>query len=100
MAGGAVSAGASAPDLHDVQGLFARGYSGLKAACFLLLGIEHETAARAWLGGVADRLTASDERPTSQAANVAFTSSGLAKIGLPPEALALFSNEFVAGMTT
>ncbi len=100
MAGGAVSATAGAPDLHDVQGLLARGYGGLKAACFLLLGIDEEAAGRGWLQGVADRVTASDERPTSQAANVAFTSSGLAKLGLPPAILALFSNEFVAGMTT
>src|SRR5439155_1435582 len=39
-------------------------------------------------------------RPAGHALNVAFTSSGLARIGLPADAFEMFSNEFVTGMTT
>jgi len=87
-------------DLPDVQGLFARGYGDLRAAAFLLLGIEDAAAARRWLGDTAAAITSSEARPDDRALNVAFTSSGLAQLGLPEATVAMFSNEFVAGMTT
>jgi Dyp-type peroxidase family len=87
-------------DLDDVQGLFARGYGDLKAAAFLLLAIDDAAAARRWLGEVAGSVTRADARPGDRALNLAFTSSGLERLGLPPAALAMFSNEFVTGMTT
>jgi Dyp-type peroxidase family len=87
-------------DLPDVQGLFARGYGDLRAAAFLLLGIEDAAAARRWLGDLAGAITSSEARPDDRALNLAFTSSGLARLGLPAVALQMFSNEFVAGMTT
>ena len=86
-------------ELGDVQGLFARGYGDLKSAAFLLLKIEDAAAARRWLGETAVTITREDRRP-EHALNVAFTSSGLARLGLPADAVAMFSNEFVAGMTT
>jgi len=85
-------------DLHDIQGLVARGYGNLPAARFLLLTIDDAAAARRWLGTAA--VTRGDERPGEVAVNVALTSSGLARLGLDPAVLALFSNEFFAGMTT
>jgi Dyp-type peroxidase family len=87
-------------DLHDVQGLFARGYGELKAAAFLLLAIEDAAAASRWLGEVGGAITTADVRPADRALNVAFTSSGLERLGLDRGALELFSNEFVTGMTT
>jgi Dyp-type peroxidase family len=87
-------------ELADVQGLFSRGYGELKAALFLLLRIEDASAARAWLGTVRRTITRADERPTSRAVNLAFTGSGLERLGLARDVLAMFSNEFVAGMTT
>lgn len=85
-------------ELGDVQGLFARGYGDLKSAAFLLLQVEDAAAARRSLGELA--VTHADDRRPERALNVAFTSSGLERLGLPPNELALFSNEFVAGMTT
>ncbi len=85
-------------ELGDVQGLFARGYGDLKSAAFLLLKVEEAAAARHWLGEA--RVTNADDRRPEHAVNVAFTSSGLERLGLPAAALAQFSNEFVAGMTT
>ena len=87
-------------DLADVQGLFARGYGDLRAAAFLLLGIEDATAARRWLGDAAGAITGAAVRPEERALNLAFTRSGLGRLGLPADALSMFSNEFVAGMTT
>ncbi len=87
-------------DLPDVQGLFARGYGDLRAASFLLLGIEDAAAARSWLGVTAGELASAAARPEERALNLAFTSSGLERLGLPAAALAMFSNEFVSGMTT
>ena len=85
-------------DLHDIQGLVARGYGNLAAARFLLLSIGDAAAARRWLGSLA--LARGDERPEETAVNLALTSSGLERLGLDGATLAMFSNEFVAGMTT
>ena len=87
-------------ELADVQGLFARGYGDLKSAAFVLLSVEDADAARRWLGEVAGTVTSAEERRPERALNLAFTSSGLERLGLPAETLAQFSNEFVAGMTT
>jgi len=94
---------ASAPvvlDLADVQGLVARGYGDLKAASFLLLGLEEGPAATRWLSAVVDSVTSGDGRPGARAVNLAFTSSGLLRLGLAADVLRQFSDEFVYGMTT
>jgi Dyp-type peroxidase family len=90
----------AAPELHDVQGLVARGYGSLTAARFLLLGFDEPADARAWAGAVAPTLTPGDERPHLRAVNLAFTSSGLRGLGLPHDVVHRFSNEFADGMTT
>jgi len=97
MVAGAVSL---PPELHDVQGLVARGYGDLTAARFLLLGFEKGAAARAWLGTIANAVTPADQRPDRRAAHVALTASGLRKLGVDAATVGLFSNEFAEGMTT
>jgi Dyp-type peroxidase family len=87
-------------ELGDVQGLVARGYGSLSAASFLLLGLEDGAAARRWLASAVGLVTSGDDRPEARAVNVAFTSMGLARLGLPDPLLQQFSNEFVHGMTT
>jgi Dyp-type peroxidase family len=87
-------------DLHDIQGLVARGYGHLSAAAFLLLTIEDAAAARRWLGEVSGAITSAELRRPNRALNVAFTSTGLERLGLDRGTLELFSNEFVTGMTT
>jgi len=91
---------AAALDLGDVQGLVARGYSTLKAARFLLLGLDDTEAARRWLGSIIESVTRGEERPEGRAVNIAFTGDGLARLAVAPEVLAQFPNELVAGMTT
>jgi Dyp-type peroxidase family len=97
MAAGVVS---TSPELHDVQGLVARGYGNLGAACFLLVGIDDRAAGQGWLGTVAVSLTLADEHPDRRAVNVALTSGGLRKLALDPGVVGQFSNEFIDGMTT
>ena len=91
---------APTPELQDIQGLVARGYSDLSGARFLLLEIDDGAAGRSWLGGLAPMLTTSDARPQEHAVNVALTSRGLAKLGVAPDVLELFALEFAGGMTT
>jgi Dyp-type peroxidase family len=93
-------AAVSGLELGDVQGLVARGYGTLKAARFLLLGLDEADAARSWLGAILETVTPGDEHPEGRAVNVAFTGEGLGRLGLPAEVLAQFPNELVTGMTT
>src|SRR5687768_6442030 len=60
-------------ELHDVQGLVARGYGDLKAAAFLLLSLTDGTAARRWLGEATEAVTAAAVRPDDRALQLAFT---------------------------
>ena len=46
----------TAVELHDVQGLVARGFGNLPAAAFLLVAIEDRSAGHAWLDDVAAAL--------------------------------------------
>lgn len=87
-------------ELDDIQGLVARGYPDLKAASYVLLRIDDPASARSWLAGLIPTITPAPAKPSDLALNVAFTPGGLRKLGLPPDVLAQFSNEFTAGMTT
>ena len=87
-------------DLDDIQGIVARGYAGLRAACYVLVGLDRYAHPAGWLSGLADDVTRASARPGDQAANVAFTPSGLRSLGLPEHALRMFSPEFADGMTT
>src|SRR5215831_15035457 len=82
-------------DYSDVQGLVRFGYAHLQEACFLLLRVEHATAARLWLATVsvttAERLA---ERPDT-ALQIAFTCEGLRALGIPEEIIQGFSPEFI-----
>jgi Dyp-type peroxidase family len=84
---------------HDIQGLFARGYSNLRRAAFFLLRLDG-TPANTWLAEVLPSVTSAEDRPEQRAVNVAFTNSGLERLGVDAATLAQFSNEFGSGMTT
>ncbi len=90
------------PDLEmdDIQGLIARGYPNLKAAGYVLLQIDDPVPAKTWLSSLATQVSEARARPEDIALNVAFTVSGLRKLGLAEDVLGQFSNEFSAGMTT
>lgn len=90
-------------DLNDIQGLIVYGYGKLAAARYLLLQITDPTAAKPWLGNLANQITPADRNPSAigqpTCLNLALTDHGFAALGLPAETLALFSHEFQEGMT-
>jgi len=86
-------------DLDDIQGLVARGYPDLKAASYILLRIDDPAATRAWVASLP--VTPAPAKPADFALNIAFTPTGLTRLGLPPDiVMGQFPNEFTAGMTT
>ena len=85
----------------DIQGIVARGYSGLGYARFTLFAYDEHPAARALLGWLLPRVTtAAPKFSADTAVHVAFTPAGLRQFGLPEEAVQGFSLEFLGGMAT
>lgn len=87
-------------ELDEIQGLVARGFGNLKAARFVLLGIDDKRLARARLRELAGSVTSAAHRPDRLAINLAFTASGLRALGLAEDAIAEFSFEFRDGMVS
>ncbi len=96
MAGPAVST--AGIDFADIQGLVRFGHGGLSEACFLLLEVVDAQAARAWLRTAPVTSAVATDPPPATALQIAFTSAGLAELGLPEAVVAQFSDEFIAGM--
>jgi Dyp-type peroxidase family len=86
-----------APERGDVQGLLVRAYSNLRRAALLLLAVSDEEGARRWLASAAGEVTAGDRRPREVALNLAFTASGLTRLGGGERALGGCSPEFLQG---
>jgi Dyp-type peroxidase family len=82
----------------DMQGLVRFGHGALKDACYLLLAVADRQAARHWLRNAP--VTTAEALPVRPdvALQVAFTSAGLAAMGLPEPAVEGFSDEFLEGM--
>jgi Dyp-type peroxidase family len=87
-------------ELHDIQGLVARGYGSLRVATFVLLRIDDPAAARAWLGALTGEVATGERGERSEAVHVALTHPGLVRLGLPEGSVAGFPDEFTGGMTT
>ena len=91
---------ADALDFADIQGIVTRGYQKLRAAAYTLLEIADAAAARPWLAALVGSVTTTERDPDDTARNLAVSPSGLRKLGLAPDALAMFSAPFLEGMTT
>ncbi|HET9443260.1 MAG TPA: Dyp-type peroxidase [Acidimicrobiales bacterium] len=87
-------------DLDDMQGLVARAYGHLPFARYLLCEIAEPAKARAWLGGVAGEVNTAARREEERSLVVAFTWTGLARLGLDDEALATFPRPLQEGIVT
>src|SRR3954453_18681933 len=85
-------------DADDVQGLVLQGYGKHRAAAYLVLQVTDGAGARSWLARLLPEITLGEARPSGAALNLALTSSGLAKLGLPSAPLSGFSLEFLEGM--
>lgn len=87
-------------DSAHIQGLVTRSYSNLPSASYILYRMGDSANSNSWLARLIPRLTNAANKPEDAAVNLAFTPSGLKKLGLPENHLEMFTNEFVAGMTT
>jgi Dyp-type peroxidase family len=90
-------------DFHDIQGLVLNAYGHLNYSRFLFLKIADAPAAKLWLSHVASQISSAKRRrgeqePPGSQTNLAFTLSGMEKLGLPREALSAFPREFQMGM--
>lgn len=90
-------AGAKA-DFDDIQTILRRGLGHLQDASFLLLAIADADAARAWLRSAPVTSASAADAHSDAALQVAFTSQGLAALGVPRDVIGQFSEEFVTGM--
>ncbi|WP_258527609.1 Dyp-type peroxidase [Streptomyces sp. NBRC 110611] len=87
-------------ELDDIQGTVLRRRPDDYHGVYLLYRIDDPAAAKRSLREVLPKITsAADwELPRPFTLNVAFTYRGLARLGVPQESLASFSEEFRAGM--
>ena len=85
--------------VDDIQGIILRGYGALDNATFLMLAIENAGPARPWLKALPIWSGQKKPTPTDTCVNIAFTPSGLAKLGLPDDAIGMLAGELREGMT-
>ncbi|MEV4704217.1 hypothetical protein [Actinoplanes sp. NPDC049316] len=86
--------------LGDIQGMVLRGFGHHHAAAHLFLRFGDPDAARAWLGGLAPRVTSAaqvQERP-NRALHLGLSHAGLGALGVSAAQLSAFPEEFRAGM--
>ena len=86
-------------DLGDIQGLFARGYRGHPYARFTIFTIPGPAAGGGLLTWLLPHVTTAAPFSGDSAVQVAFTASGLRRLGLPDRVIAGFAAEFIEGMT-
>jgi Dyp-type peroxidase family len=86
-------------DLADIQGLFARGYKGHRYARFTIFAARELAASKALLKWLLPQVTSAARFSGDTALHVAWTPSGLRRLGLPDSVMAGFSDEFIEGMT-
>ncbi len=90
-------------DYADIQGDILRAYGDSYArTSYVFLTVSDAAAGRAWLGERLDQVTTAIDLPSERRPhttfNLAFTSTGLAALGLPAATIATFSDEFNEGM--
>jgi Dyp-type peroxidase family len=90
---------ADALEVADVQGIVVRGYADLPAACYVMAQFDATESPGSWLGDVLGSVSSGAVKPVDAAVNVAFTASGLQKLGLGGADLNAFSAPFQEGMT-
>jgi len=85
-------------EFDDIQALARFGHGHLKDSHFLLLRIRDTASAGVWLQQ--EQFTSAQIQPAlpEAAKQIAFTAEGLSVLGLLPETLEQFSEEFLVGM--
>lgn len=90
-------------ELDDIQGYIIRGYAHMSYSRFVLLKIEDAATAKKWINDISDSLTVAtlvQDKKTlpDQHLNIAFTVTGLKKLGLSDNNMDTFSMPFREGM--
>lgn len=94
-------------ETQDIQGIIVTGYGHLQSSSYLFLHIDDPAQAKVWLAKIIPQMTTAIEWPMGPdgkiqkpawALNIAFTCKGLTKLGLSPESVQTFSQEFVQGI--
>ncbi|MGB3464512.1 MAG: Dyp-type peroxidase [Cyclobacteriaceae bacterium] len=90
-------------ELNDVQGIIIKGYGNMPFADYIMVSFSEETEkAKQWVGKIAaittDAKTSTKTIP--HAVNIAFTNTGILKLGFTRETLSTFPREFEEGMVT
>ena len=85
----------------DIQGFVLSSYAeNMPCANYVLLKITDAVKVRQWLNLIAEEITTSAQRKNDHCYNIAFTASGLLKIGLSESDLLTFPIVFQEGMAT
>lgn len=87
-------------DLDDIQGLLAHGHKRLRHARFTIFAAAEPAAGHALLDWLLPRVTSAAKVAADTALQIAFTPSGLRRLGLPDGVMNGFSAQFLAGMAT
>src|SRR5437879_5185405 len=87
-------------DPTDCQGLIVSAFAHLPCAAYRLLRVRDRGLSRAWLRASLDFVTAAARKDDHRSLNVACTYSGLAELGVPDDALAMFPVAFQEGMAS
>jgi len=85
-------------ELDDVQGILRFGYKHHKEACFLLLRVKDGDAARAWLAQAPVSSAVKADPPPRATLQIALTAEGLKALGVAPDLIGAFAEEFLGGM--
>jgi len=90
-------------DHADIQGDILRAYGDSYArTSYIFLSVGDAAAGRAWLSERVGQVTTAVDLPAAKrpeaTLNIAFTSAGLAALGLPAATIATFSDEYNEGM--
>lgn len=82
----------------DIQGFVLSSYAHLPCANYLLLQITDPELARGWIKHFVSQITTAAKKQEGFSLNLAFTSTGLSKLGFTASELSTFSRSFAEGM--
>ncbi len=87
-------------ELQDIQGLLVRAHGELPEAAYLMLSIREVPQARNWLKDQLPQLATGSQKAPDRRIQLAFTYSGMEKLGAQQFVKHGFSVEYVQGMTS
>lgn len=83
---------------HDIQGFVLSSYAHLPCANYVLLRISDAASARGWLARLENQITAAEKKQEGFSLNLAFSATGLSKLGFTESEIFTFSRAFAEGI--